>query len=110
VQLLFAPFASPLQFFIFSSAIVLAALIVIPAARSAMSAEGRKPVWVRALTGVNARYLFAALFLFWAVFFGALLQVVPHEGANSPYGAIGLIAMFSGFFVMMGFLWAVIRD
>ncbi len=46
----------------------------------------------------------------WAVVFGIGLQLVPHEGANSPYGGIGLIALFSGFFIMMGFLWAVIGE
>ena len=46
----------------------------------------------------------------WALFFGITLQLVPHEGAGSPYGAIGLIALFTGFFIMMGFLWAVIGD
>jgi hypothetical protein len=35
---------------------------------------------------------------------------VPHSGANSPYGGIGLIAPFSGFVIMMGFLWAVIGE
>ena len=32
------------------------------------------------------------------------------QGANSPYGGIGLIALFSGFFIMMGLLWAVIGE
>ena len=32
------------------------------------------------------------------------------QGANSPYGGLGLIALFSGFFIMMGFLWAVIGE
>jgi len=36
--------------------------------------------------------------------------IVPHEGAGSPYGAIGLIALFVGFFIMMGFLWSVIGE
>ena len=49
-------------------------------------------------------------FIAWALFFGIGLQLVPHEGANSPYGGIGLIALFSGFFIMMGFLWAVIGE
>ena len=31
----------------------------------------------------------------WAVVFGVGLQLVPHEGANSPYGGLGLIALFS---------------
>jgi hypothetical protein len=110
VQLLLAPFQGPLQFVIFTSAIILAAGIVIPSARSAMTAEGRRPAWVRALTGINARWLMAFLCLGWALVFGIGLQLVPHEGADSPYGALGLIALFTGFFVMMGFLWAVIRD
>ena len=54
----------------------------------------------------NAKFLFAFLFIGWAVVFGIGLQLVPHTGANSPYGGIGLIALFSGFFIMMGFLWA----
>ena len=45
-----------------------------------------------------------------ALVFGIGLQLVPHEGANSPYGGLALIAMFSGFFIMMGFLWAVIGE
>ncbi len=110
MQLLLAPFQSLLTFTIFTTAIVLAALIVVPAMRAAMTAEGRQPRWVRAITAINARYLFVALFLIWAVVFGIGLQMVPHEGANSPYGALGLIALFTGFFVMMGLLWAVIRD
>lgn len=110
MQLLLAPFAGPLQFTIFATSIVLAAIIIVPGMRAAMSAEGRKPRWVRAITSISARYLFVTLFLAWIVGFGVTLQLVPHEGANSPYGAIGLVAMFSGFFVMMGLLWAVIRD
>jgi len=110
VQLLLAPFAGPLQFTIFATATVLALLIIFPALRAAMSAEGRQPRWVRAITAISARYLFGALFVAWAVVFGIGLQLVPHEGASSPYGALGLIALFTGFFVMMGLLWAVIRD
>ena len=55
-------------------------------------------------------YLFGGLFIVWAVVFGIGLQLVPHEGANSPYGGIGLIAMFTGLFIMMGFVWAVIGE
>lgn len=110
MQLLLAPFQSPLTFAIFTMSIALAAFIVIPAMRSALTAEGRQPRWVRAITTINARYAFFALFLIWSVVFGIGLQLVPQEGANSPYGALGLIALFTGFFVMMGLLWAVIRD
>ena len=46
----------------------------------------------------------------WAVTFGAILAIVPRTGANSPYGAIGLVALFTGFFAFMSFIWAVVRD
>jgi hypothetical protein len=44
------------------------------------------------------------------VVFGVALQLVPHTGANSPYGGLGLVALFSGFFIMMGLIWAVIGE
>jgi hypothetical protein len=78
--------------------------------KAAMSAEQRRPRWVRFLTSSNMRVLMTLLFIGWAVVFGLGLQLVPHEGANSPYGGIGQIALFSGFFIMMGFLWAVIGE
>ncbi|MHB8459658.1 MAG: hypothetical protein ACYDAK_05575 [Candidatus Limnocylindrales bacterium] len=78
--------------------------------RSSMSAEGRPSGWVRAITNPNARFLFALLFIGWALVFGIGLQLVPHQGADSPYGGFALIALFSGFFIMMGFLWSVIGE
>ena len=78
--------------------------------RSAASAESRPHGWVRAITNPNARFLFAALFVGWAVVFGIGLQLVPHEGASSPYGGFALIALFSGFFIMMGLLWSIIGE
>ena len=77
--------------------------------RSAMTAEGGSG-WGRKITGPNAKFLFTFLFIGWAIVFGIGLQLVPHTGANSPYGGIGLIALFTGFFIMMGFLWAVIGE
>ncbi|MEJ7696878.1 MAG: hypothetical protein WKF78_09760 [Candidatus Limnocylindrales bacterium] len=62
------------------------------------------------MTGTNAKFLFTFLFIGWAVVFGIGLQLVPHVGASSPYGALGLIALFTGFFIAMGFLWAVIGE
>jgi hypothetical protein len=79
-------------------------------ARSAMVAEGGRQGWVRRITGPNAKILFTILFVLWAIVFGIGLQLVPHEGASSPYGGLGLIALFSGFFIMMGLLWSVIGD
>ena len=108
MQLFTVFFEQPVPFGI---ATLLAGGIVFIVARAAMSTEDRaKRGWVRAVTNVNARILFGLLFVGWALVFGIGLQLVPHEGANSPYGGLALIAMFSGFFIMMGFLWAVIGD
>jgi len=62
------------------------------------------------MTNPNTKLLFAGLMVLWAIVFGIGLQLVPHEGASSPYGGIGLIAMFSGFFIMMGLIWSVIGE
>ena len=79
------------------------------------SARCSRPRGRRASAGFDGpplepKFLFGFLFIGWAVVFGIGLQLVPHEGANSPYGGIGLIAMFSGLFIMMGFIWSVIGD
>jgi hypothetical protein len=107
VQLFTIIFQRPIEFGI---AFALAFTIVFIVLRSAMTSEGRPSGWVRAITSSNARILFGLLFVGWALVFGIGLQFVPHEGANSPYGALGLIALFTGFFIMMGFLWAVIGE
>ena len=91
------------------ASVTIVALMIYIMVRSALSADGGAS-WTRRITGPNGKFLFGALFMAWAVIFGVGLQLVPHEGANSPYGGIGLIAMFSGFFVMMGFLWSVIGE
>jgi hypothetical protein len=108
VQLFTIVFEQPIPFGI---ATLLAGGIVLIILLAARSSEDRaKRGWVRAITNVNAKILFALLFVGWALVFGIGLQLVPHEGANSPYGGLALIAMFSGFFIMMGFLWAVIGE
>jgi hypothetical protein len=106
VQLFTIAFQRPIEF---GAAVTVTTVMIVIILRAAMSAEGRAG-WVRRITGPNAKWLFGLLFLGWAVVFGIGLQLVPHEGANSPYGGLGLIAMFSGFFIMMGFLWAVIGE
>jgi hypothetical protein len=106
VQLFLVAFQQPIPFGI--SAIVVTLMIWI-LLRSAMTAEGPSR-WARRITSPNAKFLFTFLFIAWAIVFGVGLQLVPHTGANSPYGALGLIALFSGFFIMMGLLWAVIGE
>ncbi|HVL52825.1 MAG TPA: hypothetical protein VM344_01035 [Vitreimonas sp.] len=99
-------FQRPVEFGISAAISILMVLIIL---RATMSAENRSRL-TRGITAPNAKWLFGLLFVGWAVVFGIGLQFVPHEGANSPYGGLGLIAMFSGFFIMMGFLWSVIGE
>ena len=106
MQLFLIAFQQPIPFGISAAIVILMLGIVL---KSAMTAEGGA-TWVRRITNPNAKFLFAFLFIAWAIVFGIGLQLVPHTGANSPYGGIGLIALFSGFFIMMGFLWAVIGE
>jgi hypothetical protein len=106
VDLFTIAFQRPIEFGISAGITIVMILIIL---RAAMSAEGRAG-WTRRITGPNAKWLFGLAFVGWAIVFGLGLQFVPHEGANSPYGGLGLIALFSGFFIMMGFLWAVIGE
>lgn len=106
MQLFTIAFQQPIPFLIST---IMAGIIVFAVLRSTMTAEGGGG-WTRRVTGPNAKWLFGILFVVWALVFGIGLQFVPHEGANSPYGGLGLIALFSGFFIMMGFLWAVIGE
>lgn len=106
MQLFTIAFQQPIPFGI---ATLITVLMVWVWLKSAMVAEGSTS-WQRRITGPNAKWLFGLLFVGWALLFGIGLQFVPHEGANSPYGGLGLIALFTGFFIMMGFLWAVIGE
>jgi hypothetical protein len=106
VQLFTIFFSRPVEFGV-SAAITIAMLLII--LRSAMSAEGPSGL-SRLMARPTTKFVFGFLFLAWAVAFGIGLQLVPHEGANSPYGGIGLIALFVGFFIMMGFIWSVIGE
>jgi hypothetical protein len=87
----------------------ISALFVFIFIKTAISADGRSR-WTRRITGPNGKWFFGLLFVLWALVFGVGLQLVPHQGASSPYGGLGLIALFSGFFISMGFLWSVIGE
>ncbi len=106
MQLFLVAFQQPIPFGI--SAVVVTAMIGIML-KAALSSEGGAG-WVRKVTNPNAKFLFTFLFIAWAVVFGIGLQLVPHSGASTPYGSLGLIALFTGFFIMMGLLWAVIGE
>ena len=107
MDLFLLPINHPVPFWVSAG---VAGLMLVVWLRAASSAESRPHGWVRAITNPNARFLFAALFIGWALVFGIGLQLVPHEGADSPYGGFALIALFSGFFIMMGLLWSIIGE
>ena len=110
MDLLLAPFsAMPASLVAFGVAIGVVAVMIVIMLKAALSSEGGRR-WVKAITNPNAKFLFTFLFIGWAVVFGIGLQLVPHTGASTPYGALGLIALFTGFFIMMGFLWSVIGE
>ena len=100
----------PNNFVILIAASAIAVGFVFVFAKSAMVAEGGRQGWARRITSPNSKLLFAVLAILWAVVFGVGLQLVPHEGASSPYGGLGLIALFSGFFIMMGLIWSVVGE
>jgi hypothetical protein len=106
MQLFLIAFQQPIPFGISTAVVVVMIGIML---KAALSTEGGAR-WVRRITNPNAKFLFTFLFIVWAVVFGIGLQLVPHTGANSPYGALGLVALFSGFFITMGLLWAVIGE
>jgi len=108
VQLFVTAIQHPIQFGI---AIMIAGGFVLVFLRAAMSPERRAGSigWVRAITGPSTRYLFAFLAVAWAVGFGLLIPQFENTAA-SPYGAVALMALFSGFFIMMGLLWSVIGE
>ena len=100
----------PNNMFIFLAASAVASLFVVTFLKSALVAEGGRHGWARRVTGPNSKLLFGVLVIAWCLVFGITLQLVPHEGASSPYGGIALIGMFTGFFIMMGLIWSVIGE
>lgn len=69
--------------------------------------ERRRTAWVRAITTVNAKYLFLVLIIVWAVAMGFLASL------NLEVNAVGvpaLIGLFAGIFIFMGFIWSVIGE
>lgn len=108
MQLFVTAIQHPIEFGIST---IIAGGFVLIFLRAAMSPERRAGSigWVRALTGPSTRYLFAFLAVAWVAGFGFLIPQFPNV-ADSPYGALALIALFSGFFIMMGLLWSVIGE
>ena len=110
MNLLLAPFSHPPESLVaFGVSTVVVTFMIWIIFKSVLSTEGRSK-WALRITNVNSKFLFTFLFIAWAVVFGIGCQLVPHTGANSPYGGLGLVALFSGFFIVMGLIWAVIGE
>jgi hypothetical protein len=70
--------------------------------------DKRRPRWVAAITSLNAKYLFGGLIVGWIVAMSVLASLnLPTNTIGAPALVIGL---FGGFFVFMGFIWAVIGE
>jgi hypothetical protein len=70
--------------------------------------DKRSPRWVRAITSVNAKYLFFFLLIGWMAAMAVLASLnLPTNTVGAPALVIGI---FGGFFVFMGFIWAVIGE
>ena len=89
------PFTNPIEFFI---SLAIGGGFVYIFQKAAMSQEQRETSWVkRFVTGPNSKVLWGALWVGWAVVFGLLLGSFEDKTAHSPYGSVGLIALFSSY-------------
>jgi energy-converting hydrogenase Eha subunit E len=69
--------------------------------------ERRRTAWVQAITTVNAKYLFLALIIGWALSMGLLASLNLEV---NTVGVPALIGLFAGIFIFMGFIWSVIGE
>ena len=84
--------------------IIAAAAIVLVLLKVFMAPE-RRDAWVDRITGPNGRAVFLLLILAWTGFM-FVVTLLP----ESFHGAMQLVGMLAGFFIFMGFTWAVIGE
>ena len=89
------------------SSILLGTLMVWIMAKVALTAERRQVGWTRGVTNPNGRWLFLILIGAWIAGM-AFLASLGLSGLT--VGGIALIMLFVGFFLFMGFIWAVIGE
>ena len=86
---------------------LMGAVMIVILLRVALVSERRYTGWVRTVTNHNGRYLFGFLLVAWVTSMGLLASF------NLPANTVGgpaLIGLFAGFFIFMGFIWAVIGE
>jgi hypothetical protein len=72
-----------------------------------LTSRAPRTAWVRAITTVNAKYLFLALIVAWALSMGLLASL---DLEVNTVGVPALIGLFAGIFIFMGFIWSVIGE
>jgi hypothetical protein len=96
-----ALFAQPVGMLL--SVIISLALVLI-FVKVAMTAE-RRGGWVDRITGPNGRFVFTLLILAWIAYM-FFITLLP----ESVHGAMQFVGLLTGFFIFMGFTWAVIGE
>ena len=91
----------------FIGGIVLGAVMVAFLVIVMLVPERRRTAWVEAITTVNAKYLFLALIIAWALAMGFLASMNLEV---NTVGVPALIGLFAGIFIFMGFIWSVIGE
>ena len=91
----------------FLGGVVLGALMVSLILVILIVPERRRTAWVEAITTVNAKYLFLALIIGWALAMGLLASLNLEV---NTVGVPALIGLFAGIFIFMGFIWSVIGE
>jgi hypothetical protein len=87
--------------------IAMGAVMIAIFLKVALVPERRYTGWVRSITNRNARWLFGFLLVAWVIgmaFLASLNLPVNTEGGPA------LLGLFAGFFIFMGFIWAVISE
>ena len=91
----------------FIGGVVLGAIMVAFLLIVMLVPERRRTAWVEAITTVNAKYLFLALIVVWALAMGFLASMNLEV---NTVGVPALIGLFAGIFIFMGFIWSVIGE
>jgi hypothetical protein len=91
----------------FVGGIVLGAFLVSVIAIVLIVPERRRTAWVKAITSVNAKYLFLGLIILWVASMGLLASF---DLSVNTVGVPALIGLFAGIFIFMGFIWSVIGE
>jgi hypothetical protein len=91
----------------FLFATLMASAIVLIVLRSALVPESRYTRWSRSVTGPNGKWAFALLLVLWVIAMSVLASLgLP----GNVVGGFALLGLLGGFFIFMGFIWAVIGE